>query len=94
MVVFLASQFAGYITGEWICIDGGKHRAALSRQAVALPDAVPVRVIALLFMDFAAGNSALHSRQEKWRFCFFVNCRCDAMQNHPARGCLAEGIVR
>jgi len=28
LVTFLASQYAGYITGEWIVVDGGKHRAA------------------------------------------------------------------
>lgn len=29
LVTFLASQQAGYITGEWIIVDGGKHRSAL-----------------------------------------------------------------
>lgn len=28
LVAFLASQQAGYITGEWIVVDGGKHRSA------------------------------------------------------------------
>lgn len=29
VVTFLASQQAAYITGEWIIVDGGKHRSAL-----------------------------------------------------------------
>ncbi|MEM5386425.1 SDR family oxidoreductase [Paraburkholderia phymatum] len=29
IVTFLASQQAAYITGEWIIVDGGKHRSAL-----------------------------------------------------------------
>jgi 3-oxoacyl-[acyl-carrier protein] reductase len=29
LVAFLASQYAGYITGEWIIVDGGKHRSAM-----------------------------------------------------------------
>jgi 3-oxoacyl-[acyl-carrier protein] reductase len=29
LAAFLCSQFAGYITGEWIIVDGGKHRSAL-----------------------------------------------------------------
>jgi 3-oxoacyl-[acyl-carrier protein] reductase len=28
LVAFLASQQAGYITGEWIAVDGGRHRFA------------------------------------------------------------------
>lgn len=28
IVTFLASQFAGYITGEWIAVDGGRHHFA------------------------------------------------------------------
>ena len=28
VVAFLASQYAGYITGEWIAVDGGRHHFA------------------------------------------------------------------
>lgn len=28
VVAFLASQYAGYITGEWIAVDGGRHNFA------------------------------------------------------------------
>jgi NAD(P)-dependent dehydrogenase (short-subunit alcohol dehydrogenase family) len=28
VVTFLASQYAGYVTGEWIAVDGGKHAFA------------------------------------------------------------------
>jgi NAD(P)-dependent dehydrogenase (short-subunit alcohol dehydrogenase family) len=28
LVAFLCSQFGGYITGEWIIVDGGRHRSA------------------------------------------------------------------
>jgi NAD(P)-dependent dehydrogenase (short-subunit alcohol dehydrogenase family) len=28
IITFLASSYAGYITGEWIAVDGGRHHFA------------------------------------------------------------------
>ena len=28
MIVYLCSEQAGYVTGKWIEVDGGKHRSA------------------------------------------------------------------
>ena len=28
LIAFLASEYGGFITGNWIAVDGGQHRAA------------------------------------------------------------------